>query len=199
LSAAWHERLGAAVAEAQGKTGADLVVVVEPASASYRDVELGLATAVALAAFLFLVYDPHFDLPHVWVLPTLAAIHAVARLLAARSDRAKRLFTTRARRARAVREAARVWFFREHVAASPERTGVLLYASRLEGMVELIPDTGFEGKVPHDRWHAIAHGARARGLDEGVVGAVSELGSLLATLVPPSGEPKPPHPPRVSA
>ncbi|HZV02435.1 MAG TPA: hypothetical protein VFF73_37360, partial [Planctomycetota bacterium] len=125
----WLARLEAAIAAAESTSEGEIVVVVERASDRYREVDLGLAAAFAALVLLGLVFAPWFEVHHALVLPLLVLVHLTALALVPRIGLLRRIFTSRARRARAVREAARLAFFDEYVAASPARTSVLLYAS----------------------------------------------------------------------
>ncbi|HZU99874.1 MAG TPA: hypothetical protein VFF73_24385, partial [Planctomycetota bacterium] len=61
-------------------------------------------------------------------------------------------------------------------------------------------DMGFEGKVPHATWHAIAHRARAGRFEETLLTAVGEIGQELTKTFPARERvERKPHPPRVRA
>jgi uncharacterized membrane protein len=184
---AWHAKITAAVAAAEKKCEGEIVVALAAAADEARDVPLGLGAAVALGALATIVLSERIVFPHGLVLPFLAgaflATFAAARWL----DLPGRIFTTRARRLRAAREAARAAFFEHHVAATPERLGVLVHVSLREKIVEIVPDIGAE-KVPAATWHAIAHRARHGRIEESLLAAIGEVGDALATVAPAKGE-----------
>jgi putative membrane protein len=76
-----------------------------------------------------------------WLLNTPVVLHRVA---------------SRERMDAQVRQSAAAEFHLEAVHATPQRTGLLIYVSALEGRVELIGDVGLEARIPRGRWAAAA-------------------------------------------
>ncbi|MEZ0229222.1 MAG: hypothetical protein ACAI25_11405 [Planctomycetota bacterium] len=182
-------QLEAAVAAAERGTKGEILVCIEGASETYRDVDHGLAALAATVALFAIVFAPDIEVDHEFVLPLLALVYVVVFATARRVPLLRRIFTTRTRRIRAARRGARLAFFEENVAASSERCGVLLYFSLLEDDAEILPDVGLDGLVTRAQWEAVERRIRQGGrpLDEALIAAVGEIGSVLASAAPAVG------------
>ncbi len=185
--------LDAAVAEAEKRTDAEILVAVVRASGSYADVD-HLAAALAAMVALVAVLACHFHglaLPDHWIVPPIVAAYVAALLAARRTSALRRLLAGSARRERQVRRAARALFVEERLHATRARKGVLLYVSLLERSVLILPDFGIEGRVDGATWNALARelelAARERDqLEPALAKAVSAAGELLARRLPRS-------------
>ena len=71
-----------------------------------------------------------------------------------------------------------------------ERTGLLLYVSRLEDRVLLLPDFGLEGRIPPARFAALADTVNPLWSrpdpTAALCGLVEEIGGVLAEAFPPT-------------
>ncbi|MBI3724926.1 hypothetical protein HY251_13365 [bacterium] len=183
-------RIEAAVAAAEEKTSAEVVVAIARSSGGYRDADLLAGAIASLAALSLIVYSPHFDVRHGLVLPIAAVVFLAATALSSRLPGVRRLLTTSARRRRQVVLAAKLAFFEERVAATRDRLAVLLYVSLEEGEVEILSDTGLDARVPRETWRAVTERAFGSGapLEEAVVAGINEIGRALAPLVPKTVE-----------
>ena len=94
-----------------------------------------------------------------------------------------RVLTPRRRQLEQVRLAAHAEFLREAVHGTPNRTGLLVYVSGLEGRVELVPDAGLEGRIPKGSWAKATQAFSHADLDHFLSG-LSAVGELLAEHVP---------------
>ncbi len=171
----------AAVSEIEAATDAELVVVAAERSGSYDDVAYGLASGASLLALAALVYMPWTIAPH-WLLVDLVGVWALSAWVC-RSRGVRALVVPRARQERQVAVAAAHEFHAEAVHGTPNRTGVLVYISALEGRVELVPDFGIEGRIAPSRW-ADAHGQFDHDDVEHFVAGLRAVGALLAEYVP---------------
>lgn len=179
------ETIEAAVRRVESQTDAELVVVVSPRSGSYRDVALAVGAVVAWVLLGVLVWSPMrfapttlvIELPLAFVATTWA-VHRWPGLLAA--------LCSSVRKEQQVQSAAHAAFHEERVHTTRGRTGLLVYWSRLEARVVLLPDLGLAGSVPEAAWKQIEWGgansgdAFARGLDQ--------LGALLGSSFPATGD-----------
>ncbi|MEK7865525.1 MAG: hypothetical protein AAB434_02500 [Planctomycetota bacterium] len=179
-------RIGSAVAEAERRTRAEIVVVVNRRSGSYLDREAVFASLFALFvlwALVFSVWEFDQDLLILWVvLAWLVGIGLAkwrpvrARLLGAR------------RRDRQVLLHARNAFHAAHVGGTRERTGLLVYASLEEDRVVLLPDYGIEGKVEPAAWTGILDRvgplSASANPPEALCRIVAECGTVLAERLP---------------
>jgi uncharacterized membrane protein len=174
------------VTELEAHTDAEIVVVATGRSAEYADVRYLCASVVAFATLAVLIELP-VHVPPLWVMIDLVvswfatAFICNADPILARLVRAKR-------KLEAVREAAAAAFHAEAVHGTPDRMGVLVYISALEGHVELIPDVGVEEKVPRGRWAKAIGAFRHDDLDHFLSG-LREVGEVLSDCVPSTGRP----------
>lgn len=179
--ARFSEAVTAAVTAIERTTDAELVIVAATRSGTYDDVSARGAGLVALAAGLALIASPLHVALGFWALDVLLVAWIAQRAL--RRPTAVRLLTREARRREQVRAAAEREFVREAVHGTPNRTGVLIYVSALEGLVEVVPDLGVDGKVPQ----AELADARSK-LDptsvESFVAGLHTLGTVLTQRVP---------------
>lgn len=198
---ALHDAIEAAVARAEEKTSAEIVVALCTASGSYRDVDYLAGAILAAAGLATMLFAPFVVSPYL-VLPYALALGAVGVVLSQRSGRLRRWLTTESRRRQQVAAGARLAMIEEGVTATRQRNGVLVYVSALEQAVELVADLGVEGKVPPGELNVIRHALQAAPRAQqgsALVAAVEALGQLLAAPFP-AGEDNPneiPNRPRV--
>lgn len=186
------ELVGKAIAKAEACTSAELVVVGTPSSGSYRDVDLLVGVAAAMAFLLFALFS-HVVVPPLGVPSGVLLCGVAGFALSWGAPPLRRMLTTRARRARQAREAALVTFLERGVDHTRARTGVLIHLSFFERTATLVADRGVRAELSAERLEALR--ARVeRALDhasgEAVVGdlcaAIAELGTTLgASRLPP--------------
>jgi putative membrane protein len=96
------------------------------------------------------------------------------------------------------RRTARATFLDSGLDNTPERNAVLLFVSRAEHYVEILPDRAAAAAIDSAHWNAIVDGfrqaARKGDLGEAVAGAVAAIGQICAVHFPASGA----NPDRVS-
>jgi len=89
------------------------------------------------------------------------------------------------------RRAARAAFLDHGLDNSPERNAVMLFVSRAERYIEILPDRAAAVAVEPAQWAAIVDEFRQRmhaaDLGEAVAGAVAKIGALCAARFPSSG------------
>jgi putative membrane protein len=179
--AEFSRAIDAAVTRIETTTDAELIVVAAERSGSYRDLTYlaaSVGTLVVLAVLIFMPWTLHplfllVDLVAVWwFLAWLCANRWCVRLL-----------STVSRRTRQVRGAGNAEFHVEEVHATPDRTGVLIYVSALEGQVILLPDVGLQGRIPKGAWHVAEEAFCHDDLPHFLAG-LDAVGVLLAEHVP---------------
>jgi putative membrane protein len=187
VSDADKRRLADIIRAIEASSRAEILWAVSARSGSY---ERGPATAAGFtcsAILSFLLFSPwEFSLPVIAVAPVAAA--ALVGLAGATIPALVRLLSDRATRRTAVERAARAAFVERGVSHTRERTGILVYVSRLEREVVVVADKGVTDVVAPDRWRAtIAPLERAVADDEGIeamAAALDTLGALLARELP---------------
>jgi putative membrane protein len=170
-----------AIARLERHTDAEVVVVAAERSGSYADVTTLIASIVTLAVLVLLMYLPQSFAPH-WIIADLAFVWWLTRQLAC-GPRLLRRVVSDDRRHRHVEDAAAAEFYREAVHATPNRTGVLIYLSGLEGLVRVVPDLGIEGRVPPGRWATAISEFSHDDLDHFLSG-LDCVGELLKEFIP---------------
>lgn len=185
-NARFSEVVEEAVGAIEARTDAELVIVAAGHSGTYRDVTFAAACAAALLLLVALLYAPIVVTPAMVLVEIVGFWVLSAWLLS--WPRLIRLMTSRERMERQVRAAAEAEFVREAVYATPQRTGVLVYVSSLEGRVEVIADVGIEGRVPPGLWRKALLEFSHGDLDHFVRG-LHRVGEVLAEHVPPVDDP----------
>ena len=86
------------------------------------------------------------------------------------------------------RRTARATFLDRGLDATPQRNAVLLFISRAERYVEILPDRGLAAAVPAQRWANIVTSfqevARQKGMVEAAADAIGRIGAVCAGPYP---------------
>lgn len=179
--------LAATVAEVEARTQAELVVVVARRSDGYEDVPLRVAIVAGLVMLVAVIFVP-WTFPEWSVLLLVAGAGIAAGWVAERRDDVARALTTVARREEEVLLSAAAAFQQEAVAGTRARTGVLVYVSRLERMVAVVPDVGVTPHLPPGELCTLLGGRVAKVSDGEVAPLLRRLGVVLAERLPASGD-----------
>ena len=170
LSKQQADRIASAVRDAEAHTSSEIAVGIVPSSGDDRGIAAVVGALVA-GILVFWLCD-RFDLG-LRCLP--------ARLLV-----------------KDARRVARAIFLDHGLDNTPERNAVLLFVSRAEHYVEILPDRAAAAAIELAHWSAIVDGfrqaARKGDLGEAVAGAVAAIGVVCAVHFPASGA----NPDRVS-
>lgn len=183
----FRERVRAAVAAIEARTGAEVVVCVRPRSGTYEGSRHAAGAIAAFALLLVFLFHPiEFS---VAAMPSGEALaYALAYWFAGRSSHLQRLLTPRRVRDGQTALAARAAFFELGVTETKRRVGVLVYASLLEQRVELLGDRGLAPERLGDAWERCADALRASfahgPATEPFVRALESLGPVLEHAAP---------------
>jgi putative membrane protein len=217
LSKTDHDRVHAAIAEAEQRTSGEIFCVVAHEAGHYREVAFAWAAAVALLAPpLSLVFGlkPSFFIAAVltildngWVashvgglnaavaggLVGYAAVQAVlflAVLVAMSAAPVRRLLTPAPLKHAQVHARAMEQFAHRLHAASAS-TGILIFAAMAERRVEIVADEAIHAKVGPRTWDKAVRAAiepiRAGDTARGLIAAIEICGAVLAEHCPPHG------------
>ncbi len=189
-------RIEQAVQAAETTTSAEIAVCVRRASSDDRFL------AAIIGAVIFVAIDTIG--PAIWwnydrlVWTGVALIAAILVFwLCDRFDLGLRCLPARLL-VKDARRAARAAFLDSGLDNTPERNAVLLFVSRAERYVEVLPDRAAAAAIDAAHWSAIVDGfrqaARKGDLGEAVAGAISAIGKICAVHFPASGA----NPDRVS-
>jgi len=189
-------RIEQAVQAAETTTSAEIAVCVRGASGDDRFL------AAIIGAVVFLAIDTigptiwwNYD-RLVWIAVALA-VGILVFWLCDRFDLGLRCLPSRLV-VKDARQAARAAFLDGGLDDTPERNAVMLFVSRAERYVEILPDRAAAAAIEPAHWTAIVDGfrkaARKGDLGEAVAGPVAAIGQISAVHFPASGA----NPDRVS-
>lgn len=204
-----HDRVTAAVAEAERNSSGEIVTIVAPRSDAYHDVGLHYAVLsmllvpglVALApqgwldwgASLLLGWnaEPGRDQAMLWLFAALALAFLLVRYALAWLPLRMALTPRRTKRRRVHRRA--IELFRTSCELKTRgRTGVLIYLSLAEHRAEIVADKAIADQVEPEVWGAamaaLVDEAKAGRPGEGMAKAVEMVGTVLAPILPPTDD-----------
>jgi putative membrane protein len=216
LSDADRTRIAAAITEAETKTSGEIFCVLAKKVGEYREASFAWAAVTALvlpfALIPFGLTADKLPLPFLgaggWRAAQASAVDAdvttsllayavsqavlfVVALLVFLLPPVRRFLTPRALKRERVRRAALEQFFSKALHLSEGRTGVLIFASEAEKMVEIVADEDIHEKAGEEEWEGavalltkrIGEGRPA----DGFVEAIGHVGHVLAEHFPASG------------
>ena len=181
------------IAEAEKRTGAQIVAAVIKRSDSYSELPWkAFALGVSIAGFLIFILDllrPGWT-SQTAVLTTVAttlAAGTISALLTVYVPKFARLFLAAHRAEVEVRQYAESLFLSHELFATRRRTGILLLVSLFERQVILLPDTGLNKRLSQEALQKIiaqmtpilASGQVTRALEQGLL----RLTEILAVTV----------------
>lgn len=170
-----------AVSDIEQRTDAELVVVIAARAAAYTDLSLWAGILAAAATAVALEMQP-WPVGMAAFLLEVTAMGLLAGWIASRPVVLGRILPS-SRAAAEAQRAARAAFVDEAVHGTPGRIGVLVHVSVLERRVDVVPDLGVEGRVPHGALDPVVSDLRADTVAELVEG-LQALGDVLARHVP---------------
>jgi putative membrane protein len=174
------------VREVEADTSAELVVMVRWESGHYRDTDYLVGFALSILTLMGLLYLPH-EFP-LWLFALDVPVSfAIGSLLSMTIVPLRRAFTKRARMEQAVRRAAHAEFFEHGVSKTTGRSGVLIYLSAFERMVQVVPDIGVDVEALGTAWKTAldALSACVEGGDvAGFLSTLESLGPILGEVYP---------------
>jgi len=212
LSDADRARVEAAVARGELRTRGEIYTVVARESSDYREVPVAWAAIAALAVpALLLAGGVQVSAPEIltgewsaaqigavaeqsvrsaltWALLMQGVLFAAVALLVGMIPPLRRLLTPKGLKRERVLRRAQEQFLAKNLAATRERTGVLIYVSAKERMAELIADEGVASKVDPKVWDeamaALISGIKRKRPAEGFEAAIGLCADILAEHFP---------------
>lgn len=181
-----RDAIAEAVRRAELQTAGEIVVVIDRAASSYRNVPVMMALTLALFVPWPLLSMTVMSAQRIFMIQLFcAAVLLGALLWYGRRGRFVPGFVKRRR----AHEAALREFTARGLTRTKGRTGVLLYIALQERYAEVLADSGIDGLVAADTWRGIIEpllaAAREDRLTEGLIKAVDGVGAVLAQHVPP--------------
>ena len=205
LSADDHERISAAVSQAENNTAGEIVTVLADRSDDYNDVQLAWSALAALLKLLGFALLPALPLTvagallgdwntewhaqGIFVLASFAAALAFAVVWLIQQWDAVRFAVIPGpiRDTRVHNRALRAFRLSAERRTSG-RTGILIYVSMREHRAEIIADQAIAEKVEPDVWgdalHALLQEVKQGRTAEGMIAAIGKVGAVLSEHLP---------------
>lgn len=189
-----RERIRQAVQQAERVTKGEIVPMIVPASALYREAGYRTGLILALLSLALLLTIEIYWLPwgwHAgnagWLLLAVVVLYGLGQWLG-RVPMVVRLVTSRGRMAHKVALRAEQAFYKHGLHQTKGRTGVLILVSILERRVHILADKGINDHVPAGTWdglvNGILDGIRTGQATDAICAAIAKCGALLAQVSP---------------
>lgn len=183
-----------AVQAEEQRTRGEIVPMVVPASARYREVSSLAGLAAALIVLTVLLTFEHgwgqytWQTHHpAWIVLGVVLAYVVGHW-AGTFPPFIRFFTTNGRMAFKVRRRAELAFYEHGLHRTREGTGILIMASLLEHRVQILADKAINERVPPGTWDALVRdmtqGIKDGRPTEAFCQAIAHCGDLLAQHFP---------------
>jgi len=189
-----RERIKRAVERAERVTKGEIVPMIVPASALYREAGYRAGLMLALLALALLLTIEIYWLPWGWhagnaggLLLAVVVAYGLGQWLG-RVPWVVRLVTSRERMAHKVTLRAEQAFYKHGLHNTKGRTGILILVSLLERRVHVLADKGLNDRVPAGTWdglvNGIIDGIRTGQATDSICAAIATCGALLAQVSP---------------
>lgn len=211
-----HERIAAAVTEAESRTSGEIFCVLAQEVSRYREIPLAWAAIAALAAppVLVLAGLHRLALADIFTSWTEESVRAVEGLilralstyslvqagiflciaLIVSLPAVRRRMTPRFMKRHRVRQAARRHFVSSGARLAHDQPHILIFASLHDRQVELVAHEAIHRAVGEGPWNAavaaVTEGMKSGRPADGFVKAINICGDALAAHFPPDGAPK---------
>jgi len=174
-----------AVVDVESRTAAEVVVVVRRTSGTWREVDLAVGAATGFAVLLLVLFHPK-PIPVIAIPVDVALGFVAGAVLSANLSLLKRALLPRRRVRAQVLAMARAAFVEQGVSRTTGRTGILVYVSTFERLVEVVADVAVDPRAVQAELDALkaclSHGARF----DRFIAALRALGTPLGTCLPRS-------------
>lgn len=189
-----RERIRQAVQQAEQVTKGEIVPMIVPASALYREAGYRTGLMLALLMLALLLTIEIYWLPWGWyagnagvLLLAVVVAYGLGQWLG-RVPTVIRLVTSRERMAHKVTLRAEQAFYKHGLHNTKGRTGILILVSLLERRVHVLADKSINDCVPTGTWdglvNGILDGIRTGQATDAICAAIAKSGALLAQVSP---------------
>jgi len=189
-----RERIKQTVQQAERGTKGEIVPMIVPASALYREAGYRTGLILALLTLAVLLTLEMYWLPwgwHAgnagWLMLAVVVAYGIGQWLGTGSN-IIRLVTSRERMADKVKQRAEQAFYQHGLHNTKERTGILILVSLLERRVHVLADKGINDRVPPGTWddivNGILDGIRTGNATDAICKAIAKCGALLSQVSP---------------
>jgi putative membrane protein len=179
-------RITAAIAEAESATSGEIVAVIAEKSSRYEHVPFMWAAMLALVVPWPLIHFTWMNVQWIFLIQLLVFL---ALLALTWHPKIRMALVPKAIANANARRRASEQFLSQNLHTTSGRTGVLIFVSEAEQHVEIIADSGINGRVPEGTWQTIVddftHEIGAGRPVDGFVQAIRKIGKHLAEHFPP--------------
>lgn len=182
------QQIKKAVEAAESKTAGEIVPFFTDQSDAYeiatlRGAIIFVIMALFIAGILSYTWALPFPITPLEIIIFTLTMGAVGFIVARYIPSLKRLFVPAELMQERVEQKALVAFLEEEVFNTEKRTGIIIYVSHFEHMVEVIGDTGINAKVKPEEWQAVVklviEGIKAKDPARGIIRGIDLCGELL--------------------
>jgi len=183
-----------AVQRAERGTNGEIVPMIVPASALYREAGYRMGLILALLSLALLLTIETYWLPWGWhggnagwLLLAVVVAYGLGQWFGRRTA-IIRFVTSRERLAHKVALRAEQAFYKHGLHRTQGHTGILIFVSLLEQRVQILVDTGINEHVPPGTWDGlvagIVEGIKTGHAVDALCAAIDQCGALLARVSP---------------
>ena len=176
-----QRRVERAVKELELVSSAEVVVTVRQTSGSYRAADVMFGALLAFAGLVVYVYHP-FEFTDDLVPPALLILFLAGSFFCSQVGPLRRLLTPQRLLSDNARRAALTEFHEQRISVTRDRTGIFVYVSLFERIVEIVPDVGVGARRLGDDGTAALAAMRDAVRQGGVETLVEGLGRLARAL-----------------
>jgi putative membrane protein len=189
-----RERIKQTVQQAERGTNGEIVPMIVPASALYREAGYRTGLILTLLTLAVLLTLEMYWVPwgwHAgnagWLMLAVVIAYGIGQWLGTVSS-IIRLVTSRERMAYKVKLRAEQAFYQHGLHNTKDRTGILILVSLLERRVHVLADKGINDRVPPGTWdglvNGILDGIRTGNATDAICEAIAKCGALLSQVSP---------------
>lgn len=186
LTAHDYERIVRAIRDAERQTAGEIVCVLARRSSDYAYVPPLWAAFVALVAPWPMTLFSDLSTREIFTAQIAIFIAAV---IVFSWPPLRFLLTPRIVKRTRAHRAAIEQFFSRSIAATKERTGVLIFVSLAERYARIVADDGVAAKIADDEWRValdlLLANLRQEQIADGFIAAIEHCAQLLARHIPP--------------
>jgi putative membrane protein len=172
------DKIEQAVKDIESQSAAEVVVCLQDSSSNYRDLDLLWSVIFAMLTLGYKIWSPHHFHPE-WIPINVLFCALLGFLLSSNLHGLRRLFLSSPRRKREVLRTARSEFTRLGVGRTTDRTGLLIYLSRFERSLVMVPDLTLEQKIVPGLWEDWNHRFGFAASESELLSNLQELLSIL--------------------
>ncbi|HEY8195229.1 MAG TPA: TPM domain-containing protein [Hyphomicrobium sp.] len=180
------ERISQAITDAERTTSGEIVAVVAEQSSRYQHIPFMWAALLALVIPWPLIHFTWMKVQWIFLIQLLVFLALLA--LAWHPNVRMALVPKSIKNANAKRRASEQ-FLAQNLHTTTGRTGVLLFVSVAEQRVEIIADSGIDGRVEKGTWQTIVdemtRDLSAGRTTDGFIHAIQRIGAHLSEHFPP--------------